>query len=133
MYFKPVNLELRRFDFSSNVQPKRWIRNWVFGTSNILTTISVELDCKPLVFRTQIIWFNRIHSLKYLRSATFGSKDIVIRKSEFVAKTQFLCLQSDWFLAKNSNFVIPICLQSDDINLWYFKLFWCTDNTEFKV
>jgi len=30
------------------------------------------------------------HSLKYLRSATFGSKDKVIRKSEFVAKTQFL-------------------------------------------
>jgi len=28
--------------------------------------------------------------LKYLRSATFGSKDIVILKSEFVAKTQFL-------------------------------------------
>ena len=46
--------------------------------------------CKPLIFQTQIIWSNRIHSLKYLRSATFGSKDIVIRKSEFVAKTQFL-------------------------------------------
>ena len=30
------------------------------------------------------------HSLKYLRSATFGSKDIVIRKLEIVAKTQFL-------------------------------------------
>jgi len=29
--------------------------------------------------------------LKYLRSATFGFKDIVIRKSEFVAMTQFLC------------------------------------------
>ena len=42
--------------------------------------------CKPLIFQTQIIWFNRIHSLKYLRSATFASKDIVIRKSEFVAK-----------------------------------------------
>ena len=28
--------------------------------------------------------------MKYLRSATFGSKDIMIRKSEFVAKTQFL-------------------------------------------
>jgi len=28
--------------------------------------------------------------LKYLRSATFGSKDIVIIKTEFVAKTQFL-------------------------------------------
>ena len=47
--------------------------------------------CKPLIFQTQIIWSNTIHSLKYLRSATFGSKDIVIRKSEFVAKTQLLC------------------------------------------
>jgi len=28
--------------------------------------------------------------LKYLRSATVGFKDIGIRKSEFVAKTQFL-------------------------------------------
>ena len=46
--------------------------------------------CKPLIFQTQIIWSNRIHSLKYLRSATFGSKDIEIRKSKFVAKTQFL-------------------------------------------
>ena len=46
--------------------------------------------CKPLIFQTQIIWSNRIHSLKYLRSATFVSKDIVIRKSEYVAKTQFL-------------------------------------------
>ena len=43
-----------------------------------------------MIFQTQITWSNRIHSLKYLRSATFGSKDIVIRKSEFVAKTQFL-------------------------------------------
>jgi len=50
-------------------------------------------SCKPLIFQTQIIWSNRIHSLKYLRSATFGSKDIVIRKSEFVAKTQFLCFK----------------------------------------
>ena len=46
--------------------------------------------CKPLIFQTQIIWSNRIHSLKYLRYATFGSKDLVIRKSEFVAKIQFL-------------------------------------------
>ena len=49
-----------------------------------------ELSCKPLIFQTQIIWSNRIHSLKYLRSATFGSEDIVIRKLEIVAKTQFL-------------------------------------------
>ena len=33
--------------------------------------------CKPLIFQT---------------FATFGSKDIGIKKSEFVAKTQFLCL-----------------------------------------
>ena len=46
--------------------------------------------CKPLIFQTQIIWSYRIHSLKYLRSATFGSKDKVIGKLEFVAKTQFL-------------------------------------------
>ena len=43
--------------------------------------------CKPLIFQTQIIWSNRINSLKYLRSATFGSKDIVIRKSEFVEES----------------------------------------------
>ena len=32
--------------------------------------------------------------MKYLRTETFGSKDIVIRKSEFVAKTQFLSLKT---------------------------------------
>ena len=48
--------------------------------------------CKPLIFQTQIICSNRIYSLKYLRSATFGSKDIVIIKSEYVAKTQFLSI-----------------------------------------
>ena len=31
--------------------------------------------CKPLIFQTLITWFNRIHSLKYLWSVTFGSKD----------------------------------------------------------
>ena len=46
--------------------------------------------CKPLIFQTQIIWSNGIHNLNYLRSATFDSQDIVIRKSEFVAKTEFL-------------------------------------------
>ena len=32
----------------------------------------------------------RIYSLKYLRSTTLGCKDIRIRKSEFVAKTQYI-------------------------------------------
>ena len=52
--------------------------------------------CKPLIFQTQIIWSNRIHNLNYLRSATFVSKDIVNRKSEFVEKTQFISGASLW-------------------------------------
>jgi len=42
-----------------------------------------------LIFQTQIIWFNWVHSLKYLRSTTLGCEDIRIRKSEFVTNTQF--------------------------------------------
>ena len=61
--------------------------------------------CKPSIFQTQIIWSNRIHCLKYLRSATFGSKDIVIIKSEYVAKTQFLLgvrnTKKNWNLKEN--------------------------------
>ena len=33
-------------------------------------------------------------SLKYQRFTTLGSKDIGIRKSEFVTKTQFLLIES---------------------------------------
>ena len=51
-----------------------------------------ETQCrKSLIFQTYIIWSNRIHSLKYLRSTTLEFKDIGFRKAEFVAKTQFLC------------------------------------------
>ena len=32
-----------------------------------------------------------MYSLKYLKSTTFGSKAIVIRKSEFEAKTHLFC------------------------------------------
>ena len=45
---------------------------------------------KQLIFQTYIIWSIWIYSLKYLRSTTLESKDIWIRKAEFVAKTQFL-------------------------------------------
>ena len=45
-----------------------------------------------MIFQTLIIWSTRVHSLKYLRSTTLGYKDMGIRKSEFVTKTQFLCL-----------------------------------------
>ena len=46
--------------------------------------------CKPFIFQTYIIWYNSIHSLKYLRYTTLCCKDIGIRKSEIGAKTQFL-------------------------------------------
>ena len=56
------------------------------------TYIFATLWYEPLIFQTYIIWSNSIHSLKYLRYTTLGCKcnDIKIRKSEFVAKTQFL-------------------------------------------
>ena len=41
---------------------------------------------KPFTFQTLIICFNRIHSIKYQRSTIYTT----IRKSEFVAQTQFL-------------------------------------------
>ena len=44
---------------------------------------------KPLIYQTYIIWSNRIYSLKYLKSTTLVCTDIRIRKSKFVANTQF--------------------------------------------
>ncbi len=43
--------------------------------------------------------------MKYLRSVTFRSKDIVIRKSEFVAKSQFLsfCANYAKIIRKNAH------------------------------
>ena len=53
--------------------------------------------CKPMIFQTQIIWSNRIHSLKYLRSTTLICRDKGIKKSEFVTMTQFLYIILTWF------------------------------------
>ena len=36
---------------------------------------------------------NKNHSLKYLRSTTLDCNDKGIKKSEFMARTQFLCLE----------------------------------------
>ena len=47
--------------------------------------------CKPLIFQIYIILSIRINNLKYLRSTTLGHKDIEIRKSEIVVKTQLFC------------------------------------------
>ena len=34
----------------------------------------------------------------------------------------FFCLFRNWVFATNPNFLIPILLQPDGVNLWYFKL-----------
>ena len=46
--------------------------------------------CKPVIFQTYIIVSTSINRLKNVRSKTLGYKDMEIRKSEFVAKTQLL-------------------------------------------
>ena len=45
---------------------------------------------KPLKFQSMTFVRSKNISLKYQRFTTLGSKDIWIRKSEFVAKSQFL-------------------------------------------
>ena len=57
-----------------------------FSNPNIFGT-----QCrKPLIFQASIVWSNKSRSLKCQRFTTLESKDTGIRKSEFVAKTQFL-------------------------------------------
>ena len=86
--YKTFAIKIRRFHhifrwFSKGIEslPQTLILYpYIFGT-----------QCrKSLIFQTCIIWSNRIHSLKYLRSTTLESEDIGFRKAEFVAKTQFL-------------------------------------------
>ena len=45
---------------------------------------------KPWIFQTYIFWSNKSHSLKFQRFKKLESKDIGIRKSEFVANSQIL-------------------------------------------
>ena len=45
---------------------------------------------RPFIFQTYIIYYNRTHCLKYLRSTKSGCKDIGIRKFEFVHTAQLI-------------------------------------------
>ena len=45
--------------------------------------------CKPLIFHTLIIWSNRIHSLKCLRSSTLGYKDTGIKNQSLWQRLNF--------------------------------------------
>ena len=66
-------------------------RDWVVAKKSSPPYATSQPDGKaPSIFQTKNI--NRIHRLKYLRSTTLGQKDIGIWKSEFVAKSQFLCV-----------------------------------------
>ena len=60
--------------------------NLKFAILISLQSDSVNLWC----FKLRFFLSNRLHSLKYLRSMILSCKDIGNRKSEFVAKTQFL-------------------------------------------
>ena len=88
-----MSLQPRSFFWCEITPSMRKQRNWVFATnSDFLIPISLDSNLvKPLTFQTMTsVWWNNI-SLKYQRLTTLGSKDIGIRKSEFVmAKTQLL-------------------------------------------
>ena len=45
------------------------------------------IECKPLIYPTQIIWSNRIQNSKYLGSNPSGCKDIGIIKLDSLTKT----------------------------------------------
>ena len=81
-------------------------RNWVFATnSNFLIFISLQPDILNLWYFKLILFdlTELIHSFKYLRSATLGSKDKgIITKSEFVAQTQFL-IKLNWVFSHPKN------------------------------
>ena len=116
---------------------------WIYNPDTFAT------QCRTsLIFQTYIVWSNRIHILKYLRSTTLESKDTRARKVKFVAKTQVLwkmlaaifliwkqlplrCMwgptkklfsrkKSNWVYCSHSNVLIPLFLKP--VNLWYFKL-----------
>ena len=56
----------------------------------IASNFQIPLSLQPDV-KVETFLYNLMHSLKHLRSKTPGCKDIGIRQSEFVSKTQFYC------------------------------------------
>ena len=75
----------------------------IFGDNSIFRGIHAVWDkgkifttwmCNPLKFQTYTILSSIIYILKYQRSRISDCKDTEkIRRSEFVAKTQFLCVE----------------------------------------
>ena len=65
------------------------LNQYIYRFSN--TSIFATWWCSPLIIQTLIIWYNRIHSLKYQRSVQYWVAKIKrIEKLTFLAKHQFL-------------------------------------------
>ena len=76
------------------------------------------------------LWYFKLQQFDQTEFIVWNIKDIGVRKSEFVAKTQFLCFshkgatrsQRNWVFATNSDFLFIISLEPNVVDLRYFKL-----------
>ena len=70
-------------------------------TLNFFPNIFATRCRRPLIFQTMNYVTSRCQSLKYGRFTISGCKDVVIRKFEFVVKTQFFCDFSNYTVFTN--------------------------------
>ena len=75
----------------NKIYPEFYQRNWVFATNfDFIILITWQQNVADLLYLKLWIMLFKIISLKYKRFSPIVSKDIIIRKFVFVAKTQFL-------------------------------------------
>ena len=80
--------EIREKSFPHLTLPLSCSKVLSFATNLNFLFLFATWCCKPLIF--QIIWFNKIVCLKYLKSTTWGCKDKMIR-TLFEFLNQILC------------------------------------------
>ena len=90
IFYEKAKVSLYKLESSkgiSNLKNACLQRKWVFATnSNVQVPISSQPD-------SVILWYFKLRffdNYQFEISPTLGCKDIKIRKSEFVAKSQFL-------------------------------------------
>ena len=91
--------------------------------------------CTLLIYDTETIWFNRIHSLKYQRPATLGCRDIGIAKIKFsTRRTQFNLIWNfkpnfvfnfrkfyTWFITAMKSCTLQTNLQEEKVKFhWHY-------------
>ena len=113
-------------------------RKWVFTTnSDFIIHISLQpvgVNLSYFKLRFDLIWWNRIHSLKYMRSTTLCCKDIGIRKLEIAAKTQFLSSNSFQAIPFKQFLIWKVLCQFPNANMSKAEitlLFCVSDNCRF--